>query len=86
MESMTYCGVPGQSGDLVGGSSGRNGPSRRRPVWAVCLGRPAEGHALRLSGETEPTTIVVLSNRRNDRLSFLQVDCGALQLAGNWPA
>jgi hypothetical protein len=39
-----------------------------------------------LSGATEPTTIVVLSNRRNGRLSFLQVDCGALQLAGNWPA
>ena len=39
-----------------------------------------------LSGETEPITIRhggALSNRRNGRLSFLQVDCGALQLAGN---
>jgi hypothetical protein len=25
--------------------------------------------------------MMVLSNRRNGRLSFLQVDCGALQLA-----
>jgi len=30
--------------------------------------------------------MAVLSNRRNGRLAFLQVDCGTLQLAGNWPA
>jgi hypothetical protein len=38
-----------------------------------------------LGGGTEPITIRhggALSNRRIGRLSFLQVDCGALQLAG----
>jgi hypothetical protein len=29
--------------------------------------------------------MVVFSNRRNCTLSFLQVDRGAPQLAGNWP-
>src|SRR5580658_8224762 len=32
------------------------------------------------------SSMAVLSNRRNGRLAFLQVDCGTLQLAGNWPA
>jgi hypothetical protein len=45
---MTFCGVPGRSGGLVGGSSGRKAPVRGA-VCAVRLGHPTEGHALRVA-------------------------------------
>jgi hypothetical protein len=39
-----------------------------------------------LSNETEPTTIGNSGACQSPQWQLLRIDCGALQLAGNWPA